>query len=52
MAVRIRVPQGRSVRSVSLLKAAHDLKPAVRQGWIDVTVTRVFIHEAVLVDLV
>ena len=49
--VRIRVPEGRSPRSVSLLRAGQSLPLAVREGWLEVTVPRVFIHEAVRVDL-
>ena len=48
---RIRVPQGRSVKSASLLRAGGKLPTALREGWLDVTVPRVFIHEAVRVDL-
>jgi hypothetical protein len=48
---RIRVPQGRSVKSASLLRAGGKLPAAVRDGWLDVTVPRVLIHEAVRVDL-
>jgi hypothetical protein len=49
--VRIRVPQGRSVRSASLLRSGQQLPATVSDGWIDVTVPQVFIHEAVRVDL-
>ena len=49
--VRIRVPQGRSVKSVSLLRSGQALPLALREGWLDVTVPRVWIHEAVRVDL-
>jgi hypothetical protein len=49
--VRIRVPQGRSVKSASLLRSEQDLPLALRDGWLDVTVPRVWIHEAVKVDL-
>ena len=49
--VRIRVPQGRSVKSVSLLRSGQALPLAPREGWLDVTVPRVWIHEAVKVDL-
>jgi hypothetical protein len=46
------VPQGRSVQAVSLLRAGQRLPSTPRNGWLDVTVPRVFIHEAVRVDLV
>jgi len=49
--LRIRVPQGRSVRAVSLMRADRSLPMASRDGWLDVTVPRVLIHEAVKVDL-
>jgi hypothetical protein len=49
--VRIRVPEGRSVRGVSLLRAGQRLPANARNGWLDVTVPRVLIHEAVKVDL-
>jgi len=49
--VRIRVPQGRSIRSASLLRSGQNMATTVRDGWLDVTVPRVFIHEAVRVDL-
>jgi hypothetical protein len=48
---RIRIPQGRSVRAVSLLRSGEKLSAAPKDGWLDVTVPRVFIHEAVRVDL-
>lgn len=49
--VRIRVPQGRSVRSASLLRSGQQFPVAIRDGWLDVTVPRVMIHDAVRVDL-
>jgi hypothetical protein len=48
---RIRIPQGRSVRAVSLLRSGEKLSAAPKDGWLDVTVPRIFIHEAVRVDL-
>jgi hypothetical protein len=48
---RIRVPQGRSVKSASLLRSGEALPTAVHEGWLEVTVRRVWIHEAVKVDL-
>jgi hypothetical protein len=50
--VRVRVPDGRSVRGVSLMRAGTKLAPTARAGWIEVTVPRVLVHEAVRVDLV
>jgi hypothetical protein len=49
--VRVRVPDGRSVRSVSLMRAGTTLASATRDAWVEVTVPRVLIHEAVRVDL-
>jgi hypothetical protein len=49
--VRIRVPQGRRVRTVSLLRSKELFKADQSAGWVSVTVPRVFIHEAVRVDL-
>jgi len=49
--VRVRVPDGRPVRSVSLMRAGTTLASATRDGWVEVTVPRVLIHEAVRVDL-
>ncbi len=49
--VRVRVPAGRSVRAVSLMRAGTRLSPDARAGWVEVTVPRVLVHEAVRVDL-
>ena len=49
--VRIRIPEGRPVKSVSLLRAGAPLPSRVANGWLDVTVPRVFIHEAVRVEV-
>jgi hypothetical protein len=49
--VRVRLPDGRAVRSVSLMRAGTTLASATRDGWVEVTVPRVLIHEAVRVDL-
>ena len=48
---RIRIPPQRSVRSVSLLRSRQTLPPTVRDAWLNVAVPRVWIHEAVKVDL-
>lgn len=48
--VRIRVPEGRNVKSVSLLRAGA-VQHRAAGGWIEVTVPKVLIHEAVKVDL-
>jgi hypothetical protein len=50
--VKIRIPQGRTVRQVSLLRAGDVFSPPpARSGWVEVTVPRVLIHEAVKVAL-
>jgi hypothetical protein len=49
--VRIRIPQQRSVRSALLLNSGQSLPSTVRDGWLDVAVPRVWIHEVVKVDL-
>jgi hypothetical protein len=48
---RIRVPEGRSVRAVSLLRSGQALPASPRAGWLEVTVPRLRIHEAIRVDL-
>ncbi|HZZ57287.1 MAG TPA: hypothetical protein VFE31_05605, partial [Opitutaceae bacterium] len=48
---RIRIPEGRSVRSVSLLESGRALPAPVRAGWLEVTVDAVRVHEAIRVDL-
>ena len=49
--VRIRVPDGRTVKSVSLLRRGAGLPASAAVGWLEVTVPRALIHEAVRVDL-
>jgi hypothetical protein len=49
--VRVRVPQGRTVRAVSLLRSGEKVTASPRDGWLDLTVPRVLIHEALRVDL-
>ena len=49
--VRIRIPDGRKVKSVSLLRAGSVASRTRTSGWIEVTVPKVLIHEAVKVDL-
>ena len=51
VAARIRVPEGRSVKSVSLLRSGASLPARTAAGWIEVTVPKILIHEAVRVDL-
>ena len=47
--VRIRVP--RPPKSVSLLRSGEKIAAVPHDGWIELTVPRVLIHEAVRVDL-
>ena len=49
--VRLRIPSGRSVRAVSLLQSAAAPQTSTRDGWLELTVPRVLVHEAVKVDL-
>jgi hypothetical protein len=49
--VRIRVPNARTVKSVSLLRTGAALPARAASQWTEVTVPRVLIHEAVRVDL-
>jgi hypothetical protein len=49
--VRVRIPQGRTVRFVSLLRSGEKLATHPRDGWLDLTIPRVLIHEALRVDL-
>jgi hypothetical protein len=49
--VRVRVPEGWTVRGVSLMRAGTKMAAAARGGWIELTAPRVLIHEAVRVDL-
>ena len=49
--VRIRVPQGRRVKSLSLVRAGQCPKWVQRDGWIEFTVPRVLIYETVQVEL-
>ena len=52
VAARIRLPEGRQPRAVSLLRAGTALPHVLRDGWVEVTVPRVLIHEAIRLDLV
>jgi hypothetical protein len=48
---RIRIPRRRSVDAAVLLRVQKTPPSTVRDGWLDVTVPGVFIHETVRVDL-
>lgn len=49
--VRIRVPAGKRVRAVRLLCAGGELAYSVENGWAEMTIPRVRIHEAVDLEL-
>ncbi len=49
--LRIRIPQGRPVHSVVLLRAGKLLPDRPRDGWLAIVIPRVLIHEAVRVEL-
>jgi len=49
--VRIRIPDGRRVDSVMLLRSGEKVPHTAQAGWIQVTVPRIFVHEAVRVEL-
>lgn len=49
--VDIRMPQRRTIRSVSLMRAGSTAQFELQNGWLRVTVPQVFIHEAVVVQL-
>jgi hypothetical protein len=48
---RIKIPQGKSVKQTSLLRSGTKLEAARSNGWIEVTVPQVRIHEAIRIDL-
>lgn len=49
--VRIRIPVGRQVHSVTLMWSKDDARWTLKDGWVDLTVPHVRIYEAVRVDL-
>ena len=49
--VRLRIPSGRRVRSVTLLRSRRRPAWNARAGWVEVTVPLVLIYEAVHVEL-
>ena len=49
--VRIRIPAGRSVGSVQLLRSKRAPAAITRDGWLEIAIPSVLIHEAVLVSL-
>jgi hypothetical protein len=50
--VRVRIPEGRTARSATLLRSGLSLPFSARDGWLELTVPHVLIHEAVRVDFV
>jgi len=49
--VRLRIPSDRRVRAVTLLRSRRRPAWRLHEGWLDVTVAEVLIHEAVRVEL-
>jgi hypothetical protein len=49
--VRLRVPAGRNVRRVSLLRSGHALPWTLQEGWIAAEVPEVLVYDAVHVEL-
>jgi hypothetical protein len=49
--VRLRLPQGRSAKSVALMWSKAKPAWSVRQGWVELTVPQVQVYEVVRVDL-
>ena len=49
--VRVRLPEGRKVKAVNLLRAGGTLKWSVSNGWAELVVPRILIHETVHVEL-
>lgn len=49
--MRIRLPDGRMGKSVSLLRARTQRNPDLREGWVEVGVPGVLIHDAARVDV-
>jgi hypothetical protein len=47
----IRVPDGRNLRAILLLRGGKELPPALRDAWFHLTLPPVLIHEAIRVDL-
>jgi hypothetical protein len=50
--VRLRLPQGRSAKSVALMRSGAKPSWSVREGWVELTVPQVQVYEVVRVDLV
>jgi hypothetical protein len=49
--VRLRLPEGRRARAVTLLRARQRPDWQARDGWVELTVPRVLVHEAVHLEL-
>jgi hypothetical protein len=49
--VCVRVPDGRSVSGVSLMRAGTKFGTSTRGGWVELTAPRVLVYKAVRVDL-
>jgi hypothetical protein len=49
--VRLRLPPGRTAKSVALMWSGAALSWSVRDGWVELTVPQVQVYEVVRVDL-
>ncbi len=49
--VRLRLPEGRTAKSVALIWSGNSVPFKVRNGWVELTVPQVRIYEAIRVDL-
>lgn len=49
--IRIRLPEGRSAKSVSLMQSGKESAWKAREGWVELTVPQVEVYEIVRVDL-
>jgi hypothetical protein len=49
--VRLRLPAGKTAKSVSLMWSSGSAPWSVRNGWVELTVPQVLIYEAIRVDL-
>jgi hypothetical protein len=49
--VRLRLPQGRSAKSVALMRSGAGPSWSVREGWVELAVPQVQIYEVIRVDL-
>lgn len=50
--VRLRLPERRTAKSVTLMWSGNTMPWSVREGWIELTVPQVLVYESIRVDLV